>query len=84
MQYRMCADVMALANELTYAGQLRCGSSLVEHGMLSLTSAIPESLPGWLRQASAHMHTPHPESQSFHMSSLPYSPKTPGRALELL
>lgn len=56
-QYRMCADIMALANKLTYEGQLRCGSSLVEQGMLSLTAAIPESLPGWLRQASAHMHT---------------------------
>ncbi len=51
-QYRMCADIMAVANELTYEGQLRCGSPLVEQGMLSPTAAIPASLPGWLRQAS--------------------------------
>ena len=50
-QYRMCTDIMAIANELTYEGQLRCGNPLVEHGMLSLTASIPQSLPGWLRQA---------------------------------
>ena len=50
-QYRMCADIMAIANELTYEGQLRCGSPLVEHGMLSLTASIPQSLPDWLIQA---------------------------------
>ena len=63
-QYRMCADIMAIANELTYEGQLRCGSPLVEQGMLSLTAAIPESLPGWLRQASADTHV------SLHCSEL--------------
>ena len=51
-QYRMCADIMAIANELTYDGQLRCGSPLVEQGMLAQTAPIPESLPDWLRQAS--------------------------------
>ncbi len=56
-QYRMCADIMAVANELTYEGQLRCGSPLVEQGMLSLTTAMSESLPGWLRQASPFIHT---------------------------
>ena len=55
-QYRMCADIMAVANELMYEGQLRCGSPLVEQGMLSLATNIPESLPGWLRQASTHIH----------------------------
>lgn len=51
-QYRMCGDIMAIANELTYRGRLRCGSPLVEHGMLSLTGSASESAPGWLRQAS--------------------------------
>ncbi len=40
-QYRMCADIMAIANELTYEGQLRCGSPLVEQGMLSPTASHP-------------------------------------------
>ena len=53
-QYRMCGDIMALGNELTYEGRLRCGNGLVEHGMLSLTGAAPESAPAWLRQASPH------------------------------
>lgn len=52
-QYRMCTDIMAVANELTYEGQLRCGSPLVEHGMLSVSSCAPESAPGWLRQVSS-------------------------------
>ena len=53
MQYRMCSDIMAVANELTYEGQLRCGSPVVEHGMLSVSSSAPESAPGWLRQVSS-------------------------------
>jgi hypothetical protein len=52
-QYRMCADIMAIANELTYEGQLWCGSPLVEHGMLSVSDDKPESAPGWLRQVSS-------------------------------
>ena len=52
-QYRMCADIMAIANEMTYEGRLRCGSPLVEQGMLSLMSTVPDSLPSWLKQASA-------------------------------
>lgn len=53
-QYRMCDDIMAIANALTYGGRLRCGNALVEHGMLSLTSGAPESAPAWLQQASPH------------------------------
>ena len=53
-QYRMCGDIMAIANALTYGGRLRCGNALVEHGMLSVTSSAPASDPAWLQQARPH------------------------------
>lgn len=36
----MCADIMAIAIELSYRDQLRCGSPRVEHRMLSLIGDI--------------------------------------------
>ena len=53
-QYRMCSNIMAIANALTYGGRLRCGNALVEHGMLSLTSNAHASAPAWLQQACSH------------------------------
>ena len=53
-QYRMCGDIMAIANALTYGGRLRCGNALVEHGMLSLTGSASVSAPAWLQQACPH------------------------------
>ena len=37
LQYRMCAPVNTLANRLTYAGDLECGSASVEQAVLPLT-----------------------------------------------
>ena len=54
-QYRMCSDIMAMANALTYGGRLRCGNVLVEHGMLSTSGSTPEPTPAWLQQASCHI-----------------------------
>ena len=42
-QYRMTKDVMAVANELVYAGHLRCGSAAV--ATASLVLPFPERLP---------------------------------------
>jgi len=38
LQYRMCAPVNTLANRLTYAGDLECGSASVEQAVLPLTT----------------------------------------------
>ncbi len=49
-QYRMAADIMALANELVYGGQLRCGSDAVAEAAVQLSSSCNDSLPPWLQQ----------------------------------
>jgi DNA replication ATP-dependent helicase Dna2 len=36
LQYRMCADVMSVANRLVYNGRLRCGNAAVEERKLAL------------------------------------------------
>ena len=48
-QYRMCEDVMALSNNLIYAGRLKCGSQAVADRKL----AIPN-----IEALKAHHHTP--------------------------
>lgn len=42
-QYRMNADVMALCNDMTYSGRLRCGNARVEHQRLMIPNlaAVP-------------------------------------------
>lgn len=42
-QYRMNADVMALCNDMTYSGRLRCGNARVEHQRLVIPNlaAVP-------------------------------------------
>ncbi|GAB4823940.1 hypothetical protein N2152v2_010986 [Parachlorella kessleri] len=53
VQYRMAADIMSLANQLFYAGALRCGTPDVAQGTLALPQrglqALTE-LPAWLQQ----------------------------------
>lgn len=38
LQYRMCGPVNALANKLTYGGELECGSEVIEQATLQLPS----------------------------------------------
>lgn len=42
-QYRMNGDVMALCNDLTYSGRLRCGTASIEHQRLFIPNlgALP-------------------------------------------
>jgi DNA replication ATP-dependent helicase Dna2 len=47
-QYRMNAEIMALANRLIYDGRLQCGTEAVATGTLQLS-------PGW-REGLAHQH----------------------------
>ncbi len=47
-QYRMAADIMALANELVYGGQLACGSAVVAEAALQLPRSCESGLPSWL------------------------------------
>ncbi|CAL8464813.1 g4348 [Coccomyxa elongata] len=50
-QYRMSADIMAVANALVYNGELRCGSAAVAEASLQLPRALPPTqLPQWLQQ----------------------------------
>ena len=53
LQYRMCGPVNALANKLTYAGDLKCGDESVEQATLQLPltdQILPElSHPPWLQ-----------------------------------
>ena len=51
-QYRMAAAVMALANELVYGGQLRCGSDAVAEATLQLPRSCDAGLPSWLQEVS--------------------------------
>ena len=49
-QYRMCADIMALANTLTYAGRLRCGTPAVAARALHAPHlARLDAAPRWLQ-----------------------------------
>ena len=53
VQYRMAADIMSLANQLFYAGALRCGTPAVAQGALALPQHGLEALtalPAWLQQ----------------------------------
>eukprot|EP00904_Undaria_pinnatifida_P014250 jgi/Undpi1/9956/HiC_scaffold_28.g12410.m1 len=48
-QYRMNGDVMALCNDLTYSGRLRCGNAQVENQRLvvhNLAAIPPPTAPG--------------------------------------
>lgn len=44
-QYRMNGDVMALCNDLTYSGRLRCGNALVENQRLVIPNMAALPLP---------------------------------------
>lgn len=48
-QYRMADDIMELANELIYEGQMTSASAEVAHRCLSLPSPLP-GLPPWLQE----------------------------------
>ena len=53
-QYRMAADIMALANVMIYNGQLRCATQAVATASLPQLSVPPNTqLPGWMHQVSA-------------------------------
>ena len=52
-QYRMAADIMALANELVYGGQLRCGSDAVAEAALHMPRSCDGGLPSWLQEVKA-------------------------------
>lgn len=49
-QYRMCAPITALANALTYKGDLKCGNKQVEEAVLSLPEleAVKANSSEWL------------------------------------
>ncbi|XP_014279805.1 DNA replication ATP-dependent helicase/nuclease DNA2 isoform X2 [Halyomorpha halys] len=51
IQYRMNRVINALANNLTYNGQLKCANKETEELTLSLPKGIPSSAPDWLQQA---------------------------------
>ncbi|CAH1395001.1 unnamed protein product [Nezara viridula] len=50
IQYRMNRVINALANNLTYKGQLKCANQETEELTLSLPKGIPSSAPYWLQQ----------------------------------
>ena len=52
-QYRMAYDIMALANELVYGGQLACSSSVVAEAALQLPRRCDDGLPPWLVEVLA-------------------------------
>ena len=51
LQYRMNAGITALANHLTYAGKLECGSAEVEQRVLSLKTNVE----GWVGSCLADL-----------------------------
>ena len=48
-QYRMCADIMSLSNNLIYNGRLKCGTSDVANRSITIPN---------MEALSAHHHTP--------------------------
>ena len=52
-QYRMAGDIMALANELVYGGQLACASAAVADATLQLPRSCGTDLPPWLIEVLA-------------------------------
>ncbi|ERN15260.1 hypothetical protein AMTR_s00056p00216230 [Amborella trichopoda] len=48
-QYRMCADIVVLANALIYGHRLQCGSSEVANAKLMVSTSI--SVKSWIKEA---------------------------------
>lgn len=58
-QYRMADDIMELANELIYEGQMSSASAEVAQRCLSLPSPLPH-LPPWLHEVRCPSPLPLP------------------------
>ncbi len=48
VQYRMNKEIQALANHLSYDGQLECGNDLVENRKIVLVKELEANSPSWL------------------------------------